>query len=115
MAFADFDSAELPENLALAFQRLYAQLRAFVAVSFNDDGTLIPAEPNVGICPIGTIVGYAGTTAPAKWLLCDGAAVSRVTYKDLFAVIGTTYGAGDGSTTFNIPDRRQRFGLGKAA
>lgn len=47
--------------------------------------------------------------------MCDGAAVSRTTEAALFAVIGTAYGAGDGSTTFNVPDLRQRFPLGKAA
>jgi len=113
--FADFYSSELPENVALAIQSLYAQLGAFLEVAHNPDGTLIPAAPNVGICPIGTIVMYGGATAPAKWLLCDGTAVNRVTYKDLFAVLGTTYGAGDGSTTFNLPDNRQRFPMGKAA
>lgn len=54
--------------------------------------------------PVGTITGYAGTTAPSGWLLCDGAAVSRTTYAELFGVVGTTYGSGDGSTTFNVPD-----------
>lgn len=52
----------------------------------------------------GLIVAFAGSTAPAGWLICDGSAVSRTTYADLFAAIGTTYGAGDGSTTFNLPD-----------
>jgi len=64
--------------------------------------------------PTGTIVAYAGASAPAGWLFCHGQAVSRTTYARLFAVIGTTYGAGDGSTTFNLPDLRQRFPLGKA-
>lgn len=54
----------------------------------------------------GLIFPYAGSTAPAGFLLCDGSAVSRTTYADLFALIGTTYGAGDGSTTFNVPDLR---------
>jgi microcystin-dependent protein len=53
-------------------------------------------------------------TAPTGWLLCRGQQVSRATYKGLFNVIGTTYGAGDGSTTFNVPDLQQRFPLGKA-
>src|SRR5690606_38194219 len=56
-----------------------------------------------------------GTSAPSGWLLCDGAAVSRNTYARLFSVLGTTYGAGDGNSTFNLPDLRQRFPLGKAA
>jgi microcystin-dependent protein len=55
---------------------------------------------------------YGGTSAPTGWLLCNGAAVSRSTYADLFAVVGTTYGAGDGSSTFNLPDLRDRFAVG---
>ena len=69
--------------------------------------------------PVGTIQMYAKSTAPTQttnggiWLVCDGTAVSRtVTYDALFAVIGTTYGVGDGSTTFNIPDLRARVPVG---
>ena len=57
----------------------------------------------------GMVVPFAGSTAPSGWLICDGAAISRSTYSALFAVIGTTYGAGDGSTTFNIPDLQDRI------
>lgn len=60
----------------------------------------------------GMIWMYAGSAAPTGWLLCDGSAVSRATYADLFALISTTYGAGDGSTTFNIPDLRSSVPLG---
>lgn len=52
----------------------------------------------------GTIQGWGSATPPDGWLLCDGSAVSRTLYAELFAAIGTTYGAGDGSTTFNIPN-----------
>jgi microcystin-dependent protein len=62
--------------------------------------------------PVGTIMMWAGSTAPTGWLLCNGAAVSRTTYSDLFAVISTTYGTGNGSTTFNVPDLQRRFPLG---
>ena len=55
---------------------------------------------------------YGAATAPTGWLLCDGSAVSRTTYADLFAVIGTRFGAGNGSTTFNLPDLRDRFVVG---
>lgn len=55
---------------------------------------------------------YAGSSAPSGWLLCDGTAVSRATYATLFALVGTTYGAGDGSTTFNLPDMKGRMLLG---
>lgn len=58
--------------------------------------------------PAGTIEAFAGTTAPTGWLLCGGQAISRTTYANLFTIIGTTYGVGDGSTTFNIPDLRGR-------
>lgn len=54
-------------------------------------------------------------TAPTGWLICDGSAVSRTTYADLFAVIGTTYGAGDSSTTFNLPDFQGRVPAGKSS
>ena len=60
----------------------------------------------------GMISMYAGSTAPSGWLECDGAAVSRTTYAALFAAIGTTWGAGDGSTTFNLPDMRSRAPVG---
>lgn len=62
--------------------------------------------------PSGAIMPYAGSSAPTDWLLCSGAAVSRTTYAALFAVIGTTYGSGDGSTTFNLPDLRGRSAFG---
>jgi microcystin-dependent protein len=62
--------------------------------------------------PVGSISLFAGATAPNGWLICDGSAVSRTTYANLFSVIGTTYGAGDGSTTFNIPDIQNRVPVG---
>lgn len=60
----------------------------------------------------GIISLFAGSTAPSGYLACDGSAVSRDTYSALFAVIGTTYGAGDGSTTFNLPDLSGRVAIG---
>lgn len=59
--------------------------------------------------PSGAVMYFAGQTAPAGWLKADGAAVSRTTYAALFAAIGTTYGAGDGRNTFNLPDLRAEF------
>ena len=73
-----------------------AQLRTFI-------------NPN----PIGSGVDYFGSTLPAGHLWGNGAAVSRTTYAALFAIFGTTYGAGDGSTTFNLPDKRGRQSIGK--
>ena len=60
----------------------------------------------------GMVQMFAGSTAPTGWLICNGSAVSRTTYATLFAVIGTTWGAGDGSTTFNLPDLRGRAPIG---
>lgn len=59
--------------------------------------------------PAGTMAAYAGKTIPEGWLICNGAAVSRTTYANLFAEIGTIYGAGDGSTTFNLPNLDARY------
>lgn len=59
--------------------------------------------------PAGSIMAYAASTAPTGWLLCDGSAVSRTTYATLFTAISTTWGTGDGSTTFNLPDLRGQF------
>ena len=58
--------------------------------------------------PTGAVIAFAGSSAPTNWLLCYGQAVSRTTYAALFAVVSTTYGAGDGTTTFNLPDLRGR-------
>lgn len=57
----------------------------------------------------GTVAHFAASTAPAGWLKCNGAAVSRAAYAALFAAIGTTYGVGDGATTFNLPELRGEF------
>ncbi|CAF3667343.1 unnamed protein product [Rotaria sp. Silwood1] len=62
--------------------------------------------------PIGTIALFGGDVIPPHWLLCDGSAVSRMTYFPLFLVIGTLYGTGDHVRTFNVPDFRGRFPLG---
>lgn len=79
----------------------------------DDAVTLDKLADGVGMPP-GIILPYGGDagTPPTGWLACEGAAVSRTTYAALFAVIGTTYGAGDGSTTFNLPDLRGRVPVG---
>lgn len=63
--------------------------------------------------PSGAVMPYAGSTEPSGWLFCYGQPVSRTTYAALFAVLSTTYGVGDGSTTFNLPDLRGRVVAGK--
>lgn len=66
------------------------------------------------LLPVGIVQAFAGTTIPNGWLLCDGSAVSRTDYAALYAVIGTTYGAGNGSTTFNLPNLVDKFVEGSA-
>jgi len=66
------------------------------------------------VVPSGSIIAFGGASAPdAGWLLCDGSDVNRTTYARLFAAIGTAYGTGNGSTTFGLPDLRDRVLLGK--
>ena len=67
-----------------------------------------PASQPGDVFPAGVMLHFAGAAAPTGWLICDGTAVSRATYPSLFSAVGTTYGAGDGSTTFNLPDTRGR-------
>jgi microcystin-dependent protein len=67
------------------------------------------------LIPVGGLMPYAGATSPEGWLLCNGAAVSRTTYANLWALVGTTYGSGDGTTTFNVPDMRSRMPIGAGA
>lgn len=76
------------------------------------DGTL--TWNNQPLLPVGIVQAFAGSTIPTGWLLCDGSAVSRTTYAKLFSVIGTTYGSGNGSTTFNLPNLVDKFVEGSA-
>lgn len=83
-----------------------------IATKFVGDGSMLTGIGSGRL--VGAILMYGGISAPSNYLICDGAEVSRTTYADLFTVIGITFGLGDGSTTFNLPDMRQRFALGKA-
>lgn len=62
-----------------------------------------------GVSPTGAVMMFAAALAPTGWLLCDGSAISRTTYSALFTAIGTTYGIGNGTTTFNIPNMADRY------
>lgn len=74
--------------------------------------TAINAQVSGDTLPLGAMIPFPGGTIPENYLLCNGSAVSRTTYALLFNVIGTTYGEGDGSTTFNLPDMRLRTAIG---
>ncbi len=82
---------------------------------FDGEFSSLTGVPNSVIMPAGVINIFAGSTAPDGYLICDGSEVSRTEYADLFAVIGTTYGEGDGSTTFNLPDLQSRIPVGISA
>lgn len=70
-------------------------------------------EPTFGSCvPTGTVVPFAGSNAPNDYLICDGSAISRQKYSKLFEVIGTTYGSGDGDSTFNLPNLKGKIPVG---
>ena len=64
------------------------------------------------LMPVGSMLMWTSETLPTGWLLCDGTAVSRTTYEDLYETIGTTYGVGDNSTTFNLPNLKGKFPIG---
>lgn len=81
-------------------------VRNGVAVGLNSNITLISTTP------IGVVLPFAGSGAPNGYLICDGQEISRTEYPELFKVIGTTYGEGDGSTTFNVPDYRETVLVG---
>lgn len=87
-------------------------LASKIAAVFGPSGGA-QIDSAIGGLPSGVVAPFAGTTAPTGWLLCYGQAVSRTTYAALFAVIGATYGPGDGTTTFNLPDLRGRVAAGK--
>lgn len=83
----------------MSWGKLYIGNKGYIpALQVNKDGN-----------PVGTVITFAGTTAPQGYLLCDGRAVSRTVYSELFSVIGTTYGPGDGSSSFNLPDYTQPY------
>jgi microcystin-dependent protein len=81
-------------------------------VTYSNSSGLFQIQGAPGV-PTGALLPFAGSAAPNGFLLCGGQAASRTTYAVLFAVIGTTYGTGDGSTTFNVPDLRGRLPAGK--
>ena len=96
-------------------------IKAAIKTTFpniNAAVTATPATINAATSfdmPSGSIIVYAGSSAPTGWLFCDGSAISRSTYATLFGIISTSYGVGDGSSTFNLPDIRGRVVAGKEA
>ena len=80
-----------------------------LATAEFDINAIESAAASAAYVPSGAVFWFAANSAPSGYLECDGSAVSRSTYSALFAVVGTTFGSGDGSTTFNLPDLRGEF------
>ena len=83
-----------------------------MSVVVNGSTGVSKTQPNSAPWLTGMIIAFGNETPPDGWLACDGSAVSRTTYADLFEAIGVMWGAGDGSTTFNLPDMRETIPVG---
>jgi len=83
----------------------------YEATKYNFNGASLTGIEGI---PTATIVPWSSSSVPTGFLECNGAAVSRTTYADLFGIVGTTYGAGDGSSTFNLPDLQDNVAMGKS-
>jgi microcystin-dependent protein len=83
----------------------------YEATKYDFDGANLTGIEGI---PTATIVPWSDSSVPSGFLECNGAAVSRSTYADLFAIVGTTYGSGDGSTTFNVPDLQDNVAVSKS-
>lgn len=116
--------ATLDENVKISVSQLPIASSTTLGVikvgenlTIADDGTLSSTGGGSGgvggdTLPIGSVVEWYSATIPTNWFACNGQAVSRTDYAELFSVLGTTYGEGDGSTTFNLPDMSSRVGVG---
>lgn len=107
--------SQLPPDTTPAVNDLLAIVNnatgATSRMTLSDFSTLM----NTLLHPSGIVIETAAATAPTGWLICDGSAISRSTFNALFTAIGTTYGTGDGSLTFNIPNAKGRTSIGKDA
>lgn len=108
---SNYLSLKSPVSLSnnLTFQLPSEDGTAGQVLSTDGNGALSFITITGASTPSGVITAYVGVTPPLGWLNCDGSAVSRTTYADLYAVIGDKFGNGDGVTTFNLPDFRGRF------
>jgi len=100
-----------PYNMDADISNISSFPLAIGAATANNHAVTLGQISNY-LTPAGTIIDYAGTVLPQGYLLCDGSAVSRTTYAYLFSVVGTIWGAGDGSTTFNLPNLTRRVTVG---
>lgn len=107
------DNSNLAPGAAIAIAKLAGYPADSTRILTGDGNWASFSGSGGGSVPAGCCSPYAADTPPIGWMMCDGAAISRTTYSVLFGVIGTVYGTGDNSTTFNLPDLRGRFPVGK--
>jgi microcystin-dependent protein len=112
--FGLINRGQLGTPILQEFENLFARLSEFLLKEHNEDGTHRTSQGLLNFVPVGVVAPWTTATAPDGWILCEGQQVERLTYSALFDVIGTTYGAGNGTTTFNVPNMQGRFPLGKA-
>lgn len=100
------NSVKLSGDQTISGTKTFSSSPKVPTPSSDDNSTAVATTAWVKdyICPAGTVVAFAGSTIPAGWLLCDGSMVNKSDYPDLFNAIETTYGTGNGSTTFNLPN-----------
>ncbi|MCI7633894.1 MAG: tail fiber protein [Mollicutes bacterium] len=105
----------IPSQLPIASNNVLGAIKVGANLNITSDGTLnvLTSSGTVSdTLPIGSIVEWGSAAAPENWLICNGQELKRNEYPDLFAAIGTTYGEGDGSTTFKLPDMSSKFPIG---
>ena len=102
--FGLINRGALPQVVEHELENFTVQLKSLWLREHKEDGTHNFVSLSLNAVPVGATVEWPTATAPSGWLKCDGAQYSRTTYKTLFDLIGTTFGAGDGSTTFNVPN-----------
>ena len=117
VATLDSNKKVTNSQLPIATVETLGVVKAGANIIIADDGTISAIGGAGGTVsdtlPIGSTVEWYSEVIPENWLLCNGQAISRTEYAELFAFLGTEFGDGDGSTTFNLPDKRERFSLGK--
>jgi microcystin-dependent protein len=111
-AFLSSPPVDVGSAQTISGAKTFSTLPTFTNTPSNGTDGANKTYVDQGVSPSGAIIGFAGSSAPAGWIICDGSAILRTTYATLFGIIGTTYGAGDGSTTFNLPDLRMRVPVG---
>lgn len=104
------------QSVKSIFYQIPSLICEFISYILDASGNLneeFVKDIGASLSPPGAIIDYAGLSIPDGWLICNGQAVSRTEYADLFAAIGTLWGSGDGASTFNVPDFQKRIRLGR--